>query len=236
MEGAGWGMADHPAGKWIAPEDVPDPVALRGVMIRRERPVPMAPAPDTASALPVMLEPGTLDPLDPLDPPSLEAVHAPRVEPVPAGDFTLEPTPTPIADLDQVEDFTGPPGRRLPAAVWVGGTLLVVALLSMGVRLLATGAEAVTESPAPPIPATRPPVQGRATEPVPVDAAATQAEKPVAPARAPERKKVPPQASLRPTGESAPPEAVVRPITPPAAASLEQDAVAPRNPWSEVEP
>jgi hypothetical protein len=244
-----------PKGNWIAPEDVPDPIALRGRMIPREA----APNPGADRAerdrlarslqerSPGIGAPtfdlGTLDPLDPLDPPASPLARAPA-EPAAQddaaalpGDETLEPTP-PVAA--RVEPIADPPfqrfrlgGGRMPAAVWVGGTLLVVAVLSMGIRMLTAGA---AEEAAPAVvPVTRPP-PAQAAEPVPVDAAApARVEQPL-PSRPRPRKNTPPQASLKPTGESAPPAAVVRPLTPPAAASLEPEMLLPKNPWAEVDP
>ena len=77
-------------GKWIAPEDVPDPIALRGHSVAR---VPSTPPPSR-------VELGTLDPLDP---PSLEVVQVARAaetklwEAAEPTDFSLDPTPPPAA-------------------------------------------------------------------------------------------------------------------------------------------
>jgi len=216
-------MGDHgPGEKWIAPEDVPDPIALRGIMIPRPRPaLPEVPAAHTGVAMPGL----ELGSLDPLDPPSLEEVHAPR--------RGAASRPPPAAHHDELPDAPRP---RVPAAAWVGGTLLVIAVLSMGIRLLAGSPGPVIESPATPVPGTGPPLRARASDPVPVDAAPAPAvQQPIAPHRARATGEIPPQASLRPNGESAPPPAVVRPITPPEAASLEPGDAA-VNPWMDAEP
>jgi hypothetical protein len=230
-------------GRWIRPEEVPDPVALR-----RLRPPSEPPAVQVAVQV-VEAEAALFDPLS---------------EP---NDFTLEPPPLPVRRpvateaVEPFEDTTEAaavrpvsPRRSTPLAVWVAGTLLLVAALAVGGVWLGGSMESRARAPSDlvPAPTGTPEVQVR---PTPVDQAprvavpepATEVVAPPmptparhtprrAPAKEPTRTGAPPTASVR-AADELPPPAVVRPRTtpepaPPPETGATADAV---NPWVELD-